>query len=81
MRSSLIWVCTVCSDLSVPIFKIITVFELFLCISKERGAVVEWLEQLGCGAESHLKAGVQNDWKTHSVNPAVSGYHFQIRDR
>ena len=25
MRSSLIWVCTVCSDLSVPIFKIITV--------------------------------------------------------
>ena len=28
MRSSLIWVCTVCSDLSVPIFKIITVFGL-----------------------------------------------------
>ena len=26
MRSSLIWVCTVCSDLSVPIFKIITVY-------------------------------------------------------
>ena len=25
MRSSLIWVCTLCSDLSVPIFKIITV--------------------------------------------------------
>ena len=25
MRSSLIWVCTVCSDLSVPIFQIITV--------------------------------------------------------
>ena len=25
LRSSLIWVCTVCSDLSVPIFKIITV--------------------------------------------------------
>ena len=28
MRSSLIWVCTVCSDLSVPIFKIITVNSL-----------------------------------------------------
>ena len=28
MRSSLIWVCTVCSDLSVPIFKIITVLSL-----------------------------------------------------
>ena len=27
MRSSLIWVCTVCSDLSVPIFKIITVYK------------------------------------------------------
>ena len=26
MRSSLIWVCTVCSDLPVPIFKIITVY-------------------------------------------------------
>ena len=25
LRSSLIWVCTVCSDLSVPIFQIITV--------------------------------------------------------
>ena len=29
MRSSLIWVCTVCSDLSVPIFKIITVVRQF----------------------------------------------------
>ena len=27
MRSSLIWVCTVCSDLTVPIFKIITVYD------------------------------------------------------
>ena len=28
LRSSLIWVCTVCSDLSVPIFPIITVVKL-----------------------------------------------------
>ena len=38
MRSSLIWVCTVCSDLSVPIFKIITVM-LKLAISGKDGII------------------------------------------
>ena len=54
--------------------------------SKTRGAVVEWLEQLGYGAESRRKAGVRGsaspcgDWKTLSVNPAVNGYLFRIRE-
>ena len=49
--------------------------------------MVEWLEQLGYGAESRCKARAQprssspcSDWKTPSVNPAVNGYLFQIRD-
>ena len=39
-------------------------------------AVVEWLEQLGYGAENRRIAGVRGssapcgDWKTLSVNPA-----------
>ena len=39
MRSSLICVCTVCSDLSVPIFKIITVnfLQFWEVISDEHG--------------------------------------------
>ena len=49
--------------------------------------MVEWLEQLGYGAESCRKAPVQGwalpckDWKTLSVNPAVNGYLFRIRER
>ena len=42
--------------------------------------MVEWLERLGYGAESRLKACVRgwaspfDDWKTLSVNQAVNGY-------
>ena len=36
MRSSLIWVCTVCSDLSVPIFKIITVLLIILLLGLDK---------------------------------------------
>ena len=49
-----------------------------------RGAAVDWLEQLGCGAESRRKARVRgwassyDDWKTLSVNPAVNGYLFEL---
>ena len=48
--------------------------------------MVEWLERLGHGAESHRKARVRgwaphcDDWKTLSVNPAVNGYFFRIRE-
>ena len=48
--------------------------------------MVEWLEQLGYGAESRRKAWVRGsaspcgDWKTLSVNPAVNGYLFRIRE-
>ena len=51
-----------------------------------RGAVVEWLEQLGYGAESRRIARVRGsaapcgDWKTLSVNPAENGYLFRIRE-
>ena len=47
--------------------------------------MVEWLEQLGYGAESRRKARVRGsasscgDWKTLSVNPAVNGYLFRLR--
>ena len=45
-----------------------------------RGAVVEWLERLGYGAESRRKtyewASPCYNWKTFSVNPAVNGYLF-----
>ena len=52
----------------------------------QRGAVVEWLEQLGYGAESRRIAWVRGsaapcgDWKTLSVNPAENGYLFRIRE-
>ena len=52
----------------------------------KRGAVVEWLEQLGYGAESRRIAWVRGsaapcgDWKTLSVNPAENGYLFRIRE-
>ena len=50
MRSSLIWVCTVCSDLSVPIFKIITVStltsQLITGSSERRFKTLGWL--VGC---------------------------------
>ena len=39
LRSSLIWVCTVCSDLSVPIFQIITV-PCTIHINKDIGYIV-----------------------------------------
>ena len=51
-----------------------------------RGAVVEWLVQLGYGAESGRIAWVRGsaspcgDWNTLSVNPAVNGYLFRIRE-
>ena len=44
------------------------------------------LEQLDYGAESRCKvvssslASPSDDWKTLSVNPAVNGYLFRIRD-
>ena len=48
--------------------------------------MVEWLEQLGYGAESRRVALVRGsaspcgDWKSLSVNPAVNGYLFRIRE-
>ena len=48
--------------------------------------MVEWLEQLDYGAESRRIARVRGsaspcgDWKTLSVNPAVNGYLFRIRE-
>ena len=47
-----------------------------------RGAVVEWLEQLGYSAESRRigSASPCGDWKTLSVNPAVNGNLFRIRE-
>ena len=48
--------------------------------------MVEWLERLGYGAESRRKvvslrqAPPCDDWKTLSVNPAVNGYLFRIRE-
>ena len=48
--------------------------------------MVEWLEQLGYSAESRCIAGVRGlalpfgNWKTLSVNPAVNGYLFRIRE-
>ena len=48
--------------------------------------MVEWLEQLGYGAESRRKASVRGsaspcgDWKTLSVNPAVNGHLFRNRE-
>ena len=50
---------------------------LFLRLCIERGAVVEWLETLAYGAESRRRS---DDWKTLSVNPAVNGYLFRIRE-
>ena len=52
-----------------------------------KGVVVKWLERLGYGAESHQKVMrlcqvfyPSEDWKTLSVNPAVNGYLFGIRE-
>ena len=49
-------------------------------------AIVEWLEWLGDGAES-CQMGVSSRlgspseyWKTLTVDPAVNGYLFQIRE-
>ena len=48
--------------------------------------MVEWLERLGYGAESRRKfvssrrALSCDDWKILSVNPAVNGYLFRIRE-
>ena len=48
--------------------------------------MVEWLERLGCGAESRRKARVGgwaspcDDWKPLSVNPAVNGYLCRIKE-
>ena len=60
-------------------------FFSFKAITK-RGAMVEWSEQLGYGAESRrkvvsLRLGFPcDDWKTLCVNPAVNGYLFRIRE-
>ena len=46
--------------------------------------MVEWLEQLGYGAESRRIAWVRGsaapcgDWKTLSVNPAEMGTFFEL---
>ena len=42
--------------------------------------MVEWLERLDYGAESRGWASPCYDWKTLSVNPAVNGYLFRIRE-
>ena len=48
--------------------------------------MVEWLEWLGCGTVSRHKECVRgsaspcSDWETLSVNPAVNGYLFRIRE-
>ena len=44
--------------------------------------MVEWLERLDYSAESHHKvlSSRLGFWKTLSVNPAVNGYLFQIRE-
>ena len=48
--------------------------------------MVEWLERLGYGAESGHNAHDRgwaspcDDWKTLSVNLAVNGYRFRIRE-
>ena len=48
--------------------------------------MVDWLEQLGFSAESrHIErvrgsAAPCGDWKTLSVNPAVNGYLFRIKE-
>ena len=47
--------------------------------------MVEWLEQIGYGAESRRIASVRGsaapcgNWKTLSVNPAENGYLFRIK--
>ena len=57
-----------------------------VCALHKRGAVIEWLEQLGYGAESRSKACVRGsaspcgDWKTLYVSPTVDGYLFRIRE-
>ena len=57
-----------------------------LSMQYKRGTVVEWLEQLGYGAESRRIAWVRGsavpcgDRKTLSVNPAENGYLFRIRE-
>ena len=62
----------------------ILIFYFYILKKYKRGAMVEWLEQLGYSAESHRKMGDQSlalpcgDWKTLSVIPAVNGYLFQI---
>ena len=49
-----------------------------------RSVVVEWLERLDYGAESHRKgvrsswASQSDDWK-NSVSPAENGYLFRTR--
>ena len=58
-----------------------------MVFSNKRGAVDEWLERLGFGAENRRKGLVRDwaspcdDWKTLSVNPAENGYLFRIRGR
>ena len=55
MRSSLIWVCTVCSDLSVPIFRIITVIAEKLSASREIGIWPSGELQIREGNEDNSK--------------------------
>ena len=51
-----------------------------------RGVVVELSERLDYGAESRRKVVSSrlgspcDDWKTLSVDPAVNGYFFRIRE-
>ena len=48
---------------------------------------MEWLERLSCSVESlrkvvslRLGLAMLDDWKSVSVNPAVNGYLFRIRE-
>ena len=43
--------------------------------------MVEWLERLGYSTERvRGSAAPCGDWKSLSVNPAVNGYLFRIRE-
>ena len=54
MRSSLIWACNVCADLSVPIFKIITVvFFVTLSLNPPEIKIVELANRVDPDEAAH----------------------------
>ena len=61
LRSSLIWVCTVCLDLSVPIFQIITVLHIIVLGTKKRDSL--FLKKRG----SHIYSSRRRDTVLLSV--------------